>query len=124
MNRAVLKRHLMLHISCCFTLVLLACDGKRTVVLSTTRDSDRTVASVVAYPDSLFGTVGADLVVKDSDGQILLSTNLLRSRDDIEDVRIEFSQLAFSDSGIRLESRGVHYKGPLEIPLNAANHKP
>lgn len=69
-------------------------------------------ASIVATRDSiLFGTYRADLVFTAKDEKIISRTNLLRSRDCVEDITMELLSLGWDGRELVLKAKGDHYKG-------------
>jgi hypothetical protein len=70
---------------------------QRTVVRAV-QSSEGETAEILAYKDNwLLGLYRADLVVQSHEGQMLLKTNLLVSREAIEDVSAEFSSMEIRD---------------------------
>ena len=96
------------------TCVLSGCN-RRDVVVMTTKSPKGESASIVAHKDSILGTYSADLILCSSDGRIIQRTNLVQSRDDIEDVRIEFLSLEFRGDAVHLVAKGLHYHGTNEF---------
>lgn len=95
---------------------------KRDVVIVTANSPNGQSASIVAHKDSILGTYSADLIFCSADGKELQRKNLIQSRDDIEDVRVEFVALEFRDGAVRLNSRGLHYHGSNEFSFHECLH--
>lgn len=91
--------------------ILGACSGKD-IPVRTSANPDGVTATILAYHDGILGTCAADLVLRAPGGAILLRTNLLRGRDSIEDVRLEFGALSFRDGVVQLTAQKIHYHGP------------
>jgi len=85
--------------------------NRQDVLVLTAQSPDGESASVVAFKDSLLGTYAADLIVRAGDGRIIHRANLIRHRDSIEDVKIEFFSLEFKGDVLNLGTRGTHYHG-------------
>jgi hypothetical protein len=91
---------------------------KHYVPMLSARAPDRTTAAICAYRENLNGQFGADLVIRSATGQLLQKTNLLRSRDAIEDFPNEFSGLEYTSNAFQLISFSNHYHGPTVFTLN------
>jgi len=95
--------------------VLCGCK-KESVVVRTAKSSGGITAEIIAYRDSIvFGTYSADLLLRSTNGQIFQQTNLITSRDSVEDMVIEFLSLDFKSNTVHLGAKGVHYRGPIEF---------
>ena len=93
-------------------LLLSGCKQPDVVVLTGKAKSGE-VATIVASTDSrLFATYRADLVIQSPSGRIVCLTNLLRSRDNVEEIRNEFLSLEFKGNTVQLGSRRAWYDGP------------
>jgi hypothetical protein len=99
--------------------LMYGCKRQDTVVRTASSASGDS-ASIVAYRDSILGTYSADLVIHSRDGRIILRTNLIQSRDSIEDIPIEFFSLKFNANVVQIGTRAVHYRGPTEFTFHAA----
>lgn len=91
---------------------------KRYVPMFSARAPDGTTAAICAYRENLNGQFGADLVIRSATGQLLRKTNLLRSRDAIEDIPNEFTRLEYASNAFQLTSLSNHYHGPTVFTLN------
>jgi hypothetical protein len=89
---------------------ILGCKRHDIVVRAITSPSGQS-ASIVAYKDGFFGEYSADLVIYGNGGVLVYRTNLLRNRDAIEDVPIEFFSLEIKSNLVILGAKGDHYHG-------------
>jgi hypothetical protein len=63
----------------------------------------------------VFGTYSADLILYARDGSEVERKNLIRARDAIEDVRVEFISLELREGTVHLSAQGNHYHGTNEF---------
>src|SRR6266487_2273563 len=94
----------------CVVYVIAGCKNKDIIVMSAKATNGES-ARIVAYNDSILGTYAADLVCLSANGSIIKRRNLIRSRDSIEDVRIEFYSLDFKGDEVVLGAKGTYYHG-------------
>ena len=112
MKRAIIVVALLI---ICGVITLFFYKGADVTVLET-KSPAGVSAIIYGYRDGLIlGMWSADLMVRSKDGQIILRTNLLRGRDALEDIRIEFLSLEFRGDAVHLDARGVHYQGTNEF---------
>jgi hypothetical protein len=66
-----------------------------------------------------FPYLGLDgnLVVENFNGKKLLYQNLVRGRDAVEDIEIEFPDISIKSGNVHLTSAKNHYKGPETISV-------
>jgi hypothetical protein len=98
--------------------VLLFVRPRKEVPVCLVYSSQNEAVAVVAYRDSILGTYGADIVVV-SNEHTIARTCLLRSRDCIEDVAIEFPNIEIKGREVILGGTGVHYKGTRQFQIDS-----
>lgn len=83
------------------------------------RQPDGDSAKIVTYSDSrILNTIRADLVVSEAGGAVVFRTNLLRNRDSVEDVKMEFSSIQYIEDTVYLTASQKLYKGDTIFDLS------
>ena len=90
----------------------------KTKIHLATRNASGDLEALLVWKDNNI-TPGGNciLVVKNAAGNVVFERVLLENRDDFEDVKAEFSDLAVDGRVVRLGLSRKHYKGPAEIAV-------